>query len=64
MGGGVITHESEVTTTIPPAKLFKAFVLDGGDIIPKAVPQAIESLVNLEGDGGPGTIKQVNFGEG
>jgi hypothetical protein len=28
------------------------------------VPGVIESLALLEGDGGPGSIKQVNFGEG
>ncbi|KAL6990030.1 hypothetical protein U1Q18_052598 [Sarracenia purpurea var. burkii] len=61
---GVITYETEVATTIPAAKLFKAFVLDGDNLIPKILPQAIKSVETLEGDGGPGTIKLTTFGEG
>ncbi|XP_007035695.2 PREDICTED: major allergen Pru ar 1 [Theobroma cacao] len=61
---GVVTYEMEVATTIPPAKMFKAFVLDSDNLIPKILPLAIKSVVTLEGDGGAGTIKQVNFGEG
>ncbi|OMP14017.1 hypothetical protein COLO4_00422 [Corchorus olitorius] len=42
---GVFTYESEVVTTIPPAKMFKACILDGGDkLIPKIVPYAFKSF--------------------
>jgi hypothetical protein len=34
---GVFTYEAETTSVIPPAKLFKAFVLDGDNLIPKKV---------------------------
>ncbi|XP_052188422.1 major allergen Pru ar 1-like [Diospyros lotus] len=61
---GVITYETEITTSIPPAKLFKAFVVDADILIPKIMPQAIKSVEILEGDGGPGTIKLTTFGEG
>lgn len=61
---GVITYEREVNTTIPPAKMFKALAIDGNDIVAKVLPQAIKNIVNLDGDGGPGTIKQINFDEG
>ncbi|OMO58399.1 hypothetical protein COLO4_34685 [Corchorus olitorius] len=54
----------EIATTIPPAKMFKAFVLDYDNLIPKILPQAIKSVETLEGDGGAGTIKQINFGQG
>ncbi|XWS38977.1 hypothetical protein CRYUN_Cryun18bG0010200 [Craigia yunnanensis] len=40
---GVVTYEMEVATTIPPAKIFKAFVLDSDNLIPKILPQAIKS---------------------
>ncbi|KAL9353622.1 hypothetical protein Peur_056302 [Populus x canadensis] len=60
---GVITYEREVNTTIPPAKMFKALAIDGNDIVAKVFPQAIKNIVNLDGDGGPGTIKQINFDE-
>ncbi|XP_021291509.1 major allergen Pru ar 1-like [Herrania umbratica] len=60
---GVVTYEMEVATTIPPANIFKAFVLDSDNLIPKILPLAIKSVVTLEGDGGAGIIKQVNFGE-
>ncbi|PON88213.1 Bet v I type allergen [Trema orientale] len=61
---GVFTFETEITSSIPPARLFKAFVLDGDNLIPKIAPQAIKEVEILEGDGGPGTIKKITFGEG
>ncbi|XP_050290762.1 major allergen Pru ar 1-like [Quercus robur] len=64
---GVFTYETEVSSFIPPSKMFKAFVLDvdllGGplpNIVP--LPQAIKNVEILEGDGGPGTIKKITFG--
>ncbi|KAF3965934.1 hypothetical protein ACB098_05G074600 [Castanea mollissima] len=64
---GVFTYETQVTSSIPPAKMFKAFVLDvdllGGplpNIVP--LPQAIKNVEILEGDGGPGTTKKITFG--
>ncbi|KAA8548991.1 hypothetical protein F0562_000675 [Nyssa sinensis] len=61
---GVVTYELEINSSIPPAKLFKAFVLDSDNLIPKILPQAISSVEILEGDGGPGTVKLITFGEG
>ncbi|KAL6970255.1 hypothetical protein U1Q18_052763 [Sarracenia purpurea var. burkii] len=60
---GIVTYETENSSPIPPAKLFKAFVLDADNLIPKVLPQAIKSVEVLEGNGGPGTIKLVTFGE-
>ncbi|XP_062108690.1 major allergen Pru av 1-like [Humulus lupulus] len=61
---GVFTYETETISSIPPARLFKAFFLDADNLIPKVVPQAIKSTEILEGNGGPGTIKKISFGEG
>uniref|UniRef100_A0A2K1ZL11 Bet v I/Major latex protein domain-containing protein n=1 Tax=Populus trichocarpa TaxID=3694 RepID=A0A2K1ZL11_POPTR len=61
---GVFTYESEASTVMPPARLFKALFVDAAEVMPKALPQAIKSIVTLEGDGGPGTIKQTYFGDG
>lgn len=61
---GVITYEMEVTSSIPPAKMFKASVLDADNLIPKILPQAIKNVEIIQGDGGPGTIKKIYFGEG
>ncbi|XWS08535.1 hypothetical protein CRYUN_Cryun40dG0011000 [Craigia yunnanensis] len=60
---GVVTYEMEIPSPIPPARLFKAFVLDCDDLFPKVVPQAIKCVELLEGDGGPGSIRKVTFGE-
>ncbi|GLT32554.1 hypothetical protein SLA2020_072140 [Shorea laevis] len=60
---GVFTYESEIITSIPPAKMFKAFFVDSDKFIPKVVPQAIK-IELFEGDGGPGSIKKITFGEG
>ncbi|GLT32553.1 hypothetical protein SLA2020_072130 [Shorea laevis] len=61
---GVFTYEMEVATAMPPAKMFKAFVLDADHLIPKIVPQAIKDVELVEGNGGPGSIKKITFGEG
>ncbi|XWS14141.1 hypothetical protein CRYUN_Cryun36dG0098000 [Craigia yunnanensis] len=61
---GVFTYEAEIVTAIPPAKLFQAFVLDGDKLIPKIVPKAFKSVEIIEGDGGPGSIKKITFGDG
>ncbi|KAK3418002.1 hypothetical protein EUGRSUZ_H03982 [Eucalyptus grandis] len=60
---GLITYDMEITTPIPPAKMFKAFVVDGDEIFPKILPQIFQSMEIVEGDGGPGTIKKITFGE-
>ncbi|KAI4369550.1 hypothetical protein MLD38_017977 [Melastoma candidum] len=61
---GVVSYESQHTTSIPPHKLFKAFILDADNLIPKVLPTAFKSIEILEGNGGPGTIKVITFGEG
>ncbi|KAK6125453.1 hypothetical protein DH2020_040810 [Rehmannia glutinosa] len=35
---GVITYEHEVPSSIPPARLFKSFILDADNLIPKVLP--------------------------
>ncbi|OAY56075.1 major allergen Pru ar 1 [Manihot esculenta] len=61
---GAVTFERRITTTIPPAKIFKVLVLEADNAVPTILPQLIESVEILEGDGGPGTIKKTNFAEG
>ena len=61
---GVISYEHEIISSIPPAKIFKAFILDSDNLIPKVLPQAIKCVEIIEGDGGPGSIKKITFGEG
>ena len=60
---GLFTFEQETTSTVAPAKLYKALVHDSDDIIPKAV-DAIKTVETVEGNGGPGTIKKLTFVEG
>ncbi|XP_022760630.1 major allergen Pru ar 1-like [Durio zibethinus] len=60
---GVVTHEFEVISPLPPTKVFKAFVLDFDNLFPKVVPHAVKSIELLEGDGGPGSIKKITFAE-
>ncbi|KAB2040182.1 hypothetical protein ES319_D02G064300v1 [Gossypium barbadense] len=62
MGG--FTYESEVITSIPPPKMFKACILDGDNLIPKIVPQVFKSVEYIEGNGEPGSIRKVTFAQG
>ena len=58
------TFIQEFTTSVPPAKMFKALILDSHNLIPNLVPQSIKSIELVQGDGGVGSIKQTNFSEG
>ena len=60
---GVFTFEDETTSPVAPATLYKALVTDADNVIPKAV-DAFRSVENVEGNGGPGTIKKITFLEG
>ncbi|KAG6431300.1 hypothetical protein SASPL_109379 [Salvia splendens] len=61
---GAITYDTEIPSSISAAKIFKAVVLDVDTLVPKIMPQAINNVEVLEGDGGVGTIKLIHFGEG
>jgi hypothetical protein len=61
---GVLKYEDEATSVITPARLFKSFVLDADNLIPKVAPQYVSCAENIKGNGGPGTIKKITFTEG
>ncbi|KAK1357551.1 Major allergen Pru ar 1 [Heracleum sosnowskyi] len=42
----------------------KASILDSHNLIPKLLPRGIKSIELVQGDGGAGSIKQVNFIDG
>ncbi|XP_057809692.1 major allergen Pru ar 1-like [Salvia miltiorrhiza] len=59
-----VTFTEEFSSPIAAPRLFKALIVDGDNLIPKIAPQAIKNVEILEGNGGPGTIKKINFAEG
>ena len=61
---GITTFTKEYASPIPPSRLFKASIIDSHNLIPKLMPQGIKSIEFVEGDGGVGSIKQINFVEG
>ncbi|KAJ0511372.1 putative Bet v I/Major latex protein [Helianthus annuus] len=58
---GVLTYTDEHTSPVPPARIFKASILDSHTLMPKLLPDAIKSIEFIKGDGGAGSIKQINF---
>lgn len=44
--------------------MFKALILDSSNLIPKLLPQFIKNVELIQGDGGAGSIEQINFTEG
>lgn len=54
----------EYTSPISPARIFKASIVDSHNLIPKLMPQVIKSIEITQGNGGAGSIKQINFAEG
>ncbi|XP_076912894.1 major allergen Pru ar 1-like [Bidens hawaiensis] len=61
---GVLTYTDEHTSPVAPARIFKASILDSHNLIPKVLPDAIKSIEFIKGDGGAGSIKQINFAGG
>lgn len=62
MVAGTVTNE--IASPVSPARLWKAIVKDSHNLMPKLMPDIISSIAILEGDGGPGTIRQSNFTDG
>ncbi|KAK6161459.1 hypothetical protein DH2020_004840 [Rehmannia glutinosa] len=60
----ITTFTDEHSSPIPPSRIFKASIVDSHNLIPKLMPQAIKSIEIIHGDGGAGSIKQINFAEG
>ncbi|XP_074369354.1 major strawberry allergen Fra a 1.07-like [Apium graveolens] len=61
---GIFTFTDELTSPVAPARIFKASTVDSNNLIPKLLPHAVKSIELLKGDGGAGSIKQINFAEG
>lgn len=61
---GVYSDTDEFQSPVSPARLFKALAIDAHNLIPKLLPQAVKSIEFIQGDGGAGSIFQVNFIEG
>ncbi|KAJ4966415.1 hypothetical protein NE237_018264 [Protea cynaroides] len=58
---GVTVFTDEITGPIPAPRIFKA-ILDSHNLLPKLIPDKIKNI-QVQGDGGPGSIKQINFAE-
>lgn len=61
---GIFTFTDELTSPVAPSRIFKASIVDSHNLIPKLLPHAVKSIELLKGDGGAGSIKQINFTEG
>lgn len=61
---GATTITQEFTCPIAPARMFTALIVESNNLIPKLLPQFIKSVDLIQGDGGSGSIEQVNFTEG
>lgn len=61
---GVTCITQEFACPIAPTRMFTALIVDSKNLIPKLLPQFIKSVEVIEGDGGAGSIEQVNFSEG
>ncbi|KAK9933872.1 hypothetical protein M0R45_021045 [Rubus argutus] len=61
---GVTSISQEFLCPIAPSRMFKALIIDSKNLIPKLLPQFIASVEVTQGDGGAGSIEQVNFTEG
>ncbi|KDP36244.1 hypothetical protein JCGZ_09809 [Jatropha curcas] len=61
---GIVSCEGQTELSIRAAKIFRMVVLETETYLSKVVPGAIANFVNLQGDGGPGTLRQITFVQG
>ncbi|KAK1380310.1 major allergen Pru ar 1-like [Heracleum sosnowskyi] len=60
---GVQSHVLELTSSLSAEKIFQGLVIDADTVIPKAASGAYKN-VQVKGDGGAGTIKNITLPEG
>ncbi|XP_057809690.1 major strawberry allergen Fra a 1-2-like [Salvia miltiorrhiza] len=60
---GVTKITQEFASPVAPTRAFRALILESNTLMPKLLPQFIKSVDLLQGDGGVGSIEQVNFTE-
>ena len=61
VSGTAITEE---VSQVEARRLWNAMTKDGHNLLPKVLPEIFASVTLLQGDGGVGTIKQLNFTPG
>ncbi|KAI9123015.1 hypothetical protein K1719_005904 [Acacia pycnantha] len=59
---GAFTYQSENASSVARSRLFKAFVLDVNNLLPK-IMEGVKIEI-LEGNGGAGTLKKTTYSEG
>lgn len=57
-------YTDEIATKVSAARIFEAGAVDMHNFVPKILPDLIAGVKILQGDGGAGSIKQVDFTEG
>ncbi|KAK7329497.1 hypothetical protein VNO77_23667 [Canavalia gladiata] len=60
---GVTTFSHDYSSPVAPSRLYKALITDSRTLLPKLLPQFIKEVNVIQGDGGAGSIEQVNFAE-
>eukprot|EP00253_Pinus_taeda_P033113 PITA_33113 len=55
------TATTDDVCEVEASRLWKAMVKDAHNLFPKVFPEIFSSVIFLQGDGGVGTIKQINF---
>ena len=61
---GITVFTQEFASPVPPHRMFKALILDSHNLGHKLMPQAVHSIDIVQGNGGPRTIKKINFAKG
>ncbi|GLJ10573.1 hypothetical protein SUGI_0130940 [Cryptomeria japonica] len=57
----VVSISHDIETPLEAKTLWNAFVKDGHNLLPKQAPELFASVTFLQGEGGVGSIKQINF---
>ncbi|KAH9307749.1 hypothetical protein KI387_035660, partial [Taxus chinensis] len=51
----------QIESSVEAKRLWNALVVDGPNLLAKQLPEICSGVTFLHGDGGVGSIKQINF---
>uniref|UniRef100_A0A7N0UK26 Bet v I/Major latex protein domain-containing protein n=1 Tax=Kalanchoe fedtschenkoi TaxID=63787 RepID=A0A7N0UK26_KALFE len=60
----VLTFANEATSAVAAPRMFKALLLDMDNLLLKIMPDIFKSIETLQGDGGPGTVRESTIAIG
>ncbi|KAF7837774.1 pathogenesis-related protein STH-2-like [Senna tora] len=61
---GMSMFTQEYSSPVAASRMFEALIVDSRTLLPKLLPQFVQDINVIQGDGEAGSIEQINLAEG